>query len=266
MSSPILWILGLGLMAVLTTLLWTVSLRLRDASIIDPFWGAGFVILAWVYASATDPLTLRHGIGLALVSIWGLRLAGYLVWRKWGEPEDRRYRRLREARPEAFPARSLVTVFWLQGLLVSLISLPLLALLSSPGPDRWQWFDAAALALWIVGFLFEAGGDLQLSRFKTDPANEGEVLDTGFWRYTRHPNYFGDACVWWAFWLLSLGCSWGIWTFPAPLLMTVLLRRVSGVTLLEEDIEVRRPGYSDYVERTNAFFPWPSRSPREDSE
>ncbi|HEY1313230.1 MAG TPA: DUF1295 domain-containing protein, partial [Steroidobacteraceae bacterium] len=189
---------------------------------------------------------------LVLVTVWALRLSFYITVRNWGHGEDRRYVAIRARNEPNFPLKSLYLVFALQAGLAWIISLPLLAGILSDAP--WGAFDVLGAAFWVVGFSFEAGGDWQLARFKSDPANHGQVMDRGFWRFTRHPNYFGDFCVWWGFYLIAASAgAW--WSIIAPLLMSVLLMRVSGVTLLEKDIGERRPKYADYVRRTNAFFP-----------
>jgi len=241
-------------------LLWAVSLRLRDASIVDPFWGAGFVLAAWVSHAAAGAGGARAWLALALVTAWGLRLSVHLLRRNAGHGEDFRYAAMRRGHGKRFWWVSLFTVFLLQGALLWSISLPLQKAISASGRPAGA-LEAAAALLWAVGFLFEVVGDRQLARFKADPASRGRVLDTGLWRYTRHPNYFGDAVQWWAFGLLGLGAG-APWTLLSPALMTFLLLRVSGVALLEKDIAGRRPGYRDYVERTSAFFPLPPRPPR----
>ncbi len=193
---------------------------------------------------------------LALVAVWALRLAIYLALRNWDAPEDHRYRAIRARNEPGFRWKSLYLVFGLQALLAWLISAPLAGAIASAAP--LGALDALGAALAAFGIVFEATGDAQLARFKADPASAGKVMDRGLWRYTRHPNYFGEFCVAWGFWLLAAaGGAW--WTLFAPLLMTLLLLRVSGVALLEKDIGERRPAYRDYVARTNAFFPGPPR-------
>jgi steroid 5-alpha reductase family enzyme len=242
----------LGLM----TLLWLISLALRDSSIVDPFWGTGFVVANWVYFALTpDGFPGRKWLIAILVTIWGLRLSLYLLWRNWGKGEDFRYRKWREEAGSSWWWRSFFKVFLLQGVLLWIISIPLLAAQYSPTPDRLTVLDFMAVLVWLIGFAFEAGGDLQLARFKADPANRGKVLDKGFWRYTRHPNYFGDATQWWAYYLFA-AVAGGFWTIFSPIIMTFLLMRVSGVTLLEKTLETSKPGYKEYIESTSAFFPW----------
>ncbi|MEX2323091.1 MAG: DUF1295 domain-containing protein [Acidimicrobiia bacterium] len=234
-------------------LLWLVSLRLRNASIIDLFWGCGFVVIAWVaWLFLTGHGGGRRLLLLVLVTTWGLRLAGYLTWRNSGKGEDFRYRAMRKRWGHRFPLVNLATVFLLQAILMLIVSLPVQAGMFTGGALGVA--GSVGLALWAVGVSFETIGDLQLARFKGDPANRGNVMDRGLWRYTRHPNYFGDFCVWWGIYLVALTASTR-WTVVGPLLMSFLLLRVSGVSLLEKDIGSRRPGYAEYVRRTNAFFP-----------
>jgi len=241
--------------AVAMGLLWLVSLRLRDASIADVFWGSGFAMVAWVAAAGNSGAEPRRSLALALVTVWGLRLSLHVASRNLGHGEDARYQAMRRGHGERFWWVSLFTVFLLQGLLLWAISLPLQAVEVASGPPGLGWLDGIGISLWVLGFLFEAVADLQLRRFKADPASRGKVLDTGLWRYTRHPNYFGDALLWWGFGALALATgAW--WALASPAVMTFLLVRVSGVALLEKDIGERRPGYRAYVARTSAFVPW----------
>lgn len=247
---------GLAVALSLTTLVWLASLAKRDASIIDIFWGLGFVTLAWYYRSRVPVETFRQTLVPMLVTLWGLRLSIHILWRNWGQGEDYRYARMRAKRGTAFPLLSLVIVFWLQGSLLWLIAMPLLQVQVSRQPERGSWLDLLGLALFAIGFLFEAIGDFQLARFKSEPANRGKVMDRGLWRYTRHPNYFGDATLWWGLACLALATNGSVWTLFSPVLMTFLLLRVSGVALLEKGLSESRPEYSEYVRRTSAFVPW----------
>jgi steroid 5-alpha reductase family enzyme len=236
--------------------LWVVSLALRNSSIVDIFWGTGFVIATWVYFSLTpDGFAARKWLLSILVTLWGLRLSLYILWRNWGKPEDFRYQTWRKEAGGMWWWRSFFKVFLLQGLLMWGISVPLLGAQISATPDSLTLLDLAAILVWAVGFLFEALGDLQMARFKANPANKGKVMNTGVWRYTRHPNYFGDAAQWWAYYLMAAAAG-GFWTIFSPIIMTTLLMRVSGVTLLEKSLKETKPGYKDYMETTNAFVPW----------
>jgi steroid 5-alpha reductase family enzyme len=243
-----------AVVAALMAVTWVVSVIVGDASIVDLVWGLGFALVGWtaLAVAGTGP---RGWLVVALTTIWGLRLSGYLARRNLGHGEDRRYQRMRERSPRAFWWQSLFRVFLLQGALMWVVSLPVqaspVAQPASLGPLDWL-----GAAIWAVGLTFEAVGDFQLSRFKADPAHAGEVLDRGLWRYTRHPNYFGDFLVWWGLYAIALsGGAW--WTVLGPAVMTILLMKVSGAGLLESTIQERRPAYADYIERTNAFFPGP---------
>lgn len=252
---------GLGTALGLFTAVWLWSLVRRDASVVDLFWGLGFVAVAATYAVASGGAGPRRVLVLALVGAWGLRLSGYLAWRNLGRPEDYRYREMRERRGRSFPWVSLVSVFWLQAVILWIVSWPLAQAIASPVPARLTWVDGAGAALVAVGLLFETVGDAQLARFKARRRRAGgeaaaAVLDRGLWRYTRHPNYFGDALVWWGMGTVALATPGAAWSLIGPALMTFFLMRVSGVTLLEKRLRETKPAYRDYVRRTNAFFPW----------
>ena len=239
----------------LMILLWLVSLALKNSSIVDIFWGAGFVISNWVYFALTpDDFPLRKWLIGILVTIWGLRLSLYILWRNWRKPEDFRYQVWRKAAGSNWWWQSFFRVFLLQGVLMWTISTPLLAAQRGVLPAHLSLFDVIGVVVWAIGFFFEAAGDFQLARFKANPANKGKVMDRGVWHFTRHPNYFGDAAEWWGFYLISAFAG-GWWTIFSPILMTLFLLRVSGVALLEKTLETR-PGYKDYIERTSAFIPW----------
>jgi steroid 5-alpha reductase family enzyme len=238
---------------------WIVSLAVRDASIVDIVWGLGFVIVAWVSFTVADGPTARRWVVVVLTTVWGLRLAGYLAWRNLGKGEDPRYRAMRRRHGARFGLVSLYLVFGLQGVLMWVVSLPVQAAQVPDAPSGLVVLDFVGIALWCVGMFFETVGDVQLARFKADPASKGQVMDRGLWRYTRHPNYFGDFCVWWGLYAVALATGDAWWAIAGPLVMSVLLLRVSGVTLLERHMETRRPGYADYVRRTSAFFPRPPR-------
>jgi steroid 5-alpha reductase family enzyme len=241
---------------------WLASLRLRDASIVDRFWGGGFAMVAVSSFVYVQPGGWRAGL-LALMSIvWGLRLSIYLTLRNWGRGEDYRYQAMRGRHGAQFPRISLFTVFLLQGALAWIISLPLQLGIASKGPQAVTLLDVLGVVLWIAGLAFESAGDAQLARFKADPKNAGRVMDRGLWRYTRHPNYFGDALVWWGLYLVAASTPWGVYSILSPALMQFLLMRVSGVALLERRLVKSRPGYAEYAARTNAFYPWRPRGAR----
>lgn len=251
--------LSLALLLACFTLLWLVSLRLRDASIVDPFWGIAFVLAAGVAFPTSDGWLPRRMLVVALVGLWGGRLAWHLARRNLGHGEDARYRRWREQHGETWWWRSLWQVFLLQGVIAWVVSWPLAAAQSAQGFAGWTMWDAAGAIVVMTGLAFESIADAQLRRFKAQAASRGQVLDTGLWRYSRHPNYFGDALVWWGLFLLAAGVPGGWMTIVSPVLMTWLLMRVSGVPLLEATLATSRPGYADYVRRTSAFVPWPPR-------
>lgn len=255
------WLVGLASASTLMVVTWVGSVVQRDASLVDRVWGLTFVVLAWTYALVDARFDARTVLALTLVTVWGLRLSLFITWRNWGHGEDARYAAMRRRRPETFTARSLVTVFLLQAVLAWLISLPLLAATAIEGGGLGI-VDGLAVLVWTVGFVFEAGGDAQLSRFLADPANRGKVMDRGLWRYTRHPNYFGDTVVWWSYLVLALavGAWWGV---VGTVLMSFLIVKVSGVALTEQRMGrpgSTREGYEEYVRRTNAFIPGPRRA------
>jgi len=235
---------------------WLASLYTKDASLVDRFWGAGFVLVAFATFFQTGYDSPRDILLLVLVTIWGARLSIYITVRNWGEGEDRRYTKMRERHGHRFALVSLCTVFLLQGMLTWIIAWPLQAGIYASGPDTFTLLDWVGVFVWIVGFLFESIGDYQLARFRADPDNSGKVMDRGLWRYTRHPNYFGDALLWWGMFLVAASVPNGAYTVFAPIVMQFFLMRVSGVTLLERSLKKSRPGYEEYVRRTNSFFPW----------
>ena len=250
---------ALGTVVLFMTVVWLLSVARRDASIVDIAWGLGFLAAAWAYQVSAEAATSRQVLVLVLLHLWGLRLALHLLRRNWGSPEDRRYRRMRERGGGSFWWASLFKVFWLQAALAWIVSAPVGVALLAEAPATLGGLDGLGIALVAVGLLFEAGGDWQLARFRRDPANRGRVCDSGFWRYTRHPNYFGDAVVWWGFFAFAAATPGGWWSAVGPLLMTVLLVRVSGVAMLEPDLRRSKPGYRAYIARTSPFFPWPPR-------
>jgi steroid 5-alpha reductase family enzyme len=235
---------------------WLISLPRRNVDGVDTLWPLMFLLAIFLYAGFPAE-TVRGRLLFVLVAIWALRLSIYITARNWGHEEDRRYQAIRARNQPGFAISSVYRVFAFQAVLAWVISLPLLGAVAAPEAPLGL-LDYLGVTLWVIGFCFEAGGDWQLARFKRDPANAGKVLDRGFWRYTRHPNYFGDFAIWWGFYLIALSAgAW--WSLLGPLLMSVLLLRVSGVALLEKDIGQRRPAYADYIRRTNAFFPGPRK-------
>ncbi len=244
--------------AVLMLTTWLESLRREDVSIVDLIWGPAFALVALVCALAGDADAQIRWLLFAITAVWGLRLGIHLTRRKRREPEeDRRYAVMRERKGTGFPLWSLRMVFATQGLLVLVVSLPI-----QFAATRDADITAAVIpgiVAFLIGLAFETIGDTQLSAFKADESNKGQVMDRGLWRYTRHPNYFGDFMVWWGIWLVALATGGTWWTVIGPIVMSVLLIRVSGAGLLEKDIGDRRPGYAEYIKRTSGFFPLPPR-------
>ncbi len=252
--SP-LYLKGLLLIFSLMTTLWVISVILKNVSIVDMFWGMGFVIVNTFYFLNTET-TLSKIILFILVTLWGLRLSIYLAWRNIGKPEDFRYQEFRKKYGDKnYWWISYFQTFLLQGILMGIISLPLLGVNLYATSKSLTVLDYLGIVIWIIGFVFEAGGDMQLVRFKKDKSNKGKVLDKGFWRYTRHPNYFGDAAVWWGFGLLCLSVG-SYWLVAGSVIMTLLIIKVSGVVLLEKTLKDQKPEYRDYIQKTSSFLPW----------
>lgn len=241
---------------IMMTILWIASMIIKNVSIVDLFWGLGFVFASVYYFLKSGGNDHRKMIVMVLVAAWGLRLSLYLSWRNIGKGEDFRYREFRRKYGEKrYWWISFFQTFLLQGVLMWLISAPLLGA-QFFGTDKPVGIpDYIGLGLWIIGILFEAGGDLQLAIFKANPSNKGKVLNTGFWRYTRHPNYFGDSAVWWGYGIFCLAAGSYL---PAlgSVLMTLMIIKVSGVALLEKSLKDQKPEYKEYIEKTSAFLPW----------
>ena len=238
--------------------LWLCSLILKDASIIDRFWGFGFVLIAWVLALLlpAQALSTTQTLMVVIVSIWGIRLSLYIHFRNQGHGEDYRYQEMRQHHGKNFWWYSFLSVFSLQGILMLIVSAPLVVVMSQPQVGEFTAFGIAGSVLWLVGFIFEAGGDWQLSSFKKNPANKGQLLRTGLWSLTRHPNYFGDSLQWWGFGCIALPYGTiGALSLVGPLVMTLFIRKVSGVDLLEKSLSNSKPGYQEYIASTPPFFP-----------
>ena len=244
------------LIFILVSLLWVLSVFLKNVSIVDLFWGMGFVIVNAVYFYNSGDFFHRKVLLLVLVTIWGLRLFLHLAWRNIGKGEDFRYQEFRRNYgAERYWWVSYFQVFLLQGALIMLVSLPLLGVNAQTNSDGLNWMDYLGILIFMIGFIFEAGGDFQLARFKNNPNNKGKVLNTGFWKYTRHPNYFGDSAVWWSFGIFSIAAG-AYWQIIGSILMTLIITKVSGVSLLEKSLTDTKPQYRDYIQKTNSFFPW----------
>jgi steroid 5-alpha reductase family enzyme len=253
------YLVGLLVVLIAVTLVWLLSLQLRDSSIVDIFWGTGFVLVGFTYFALSENGSAdRKMLLMTLVTLWGLRLSLHIGYRNFGKGEDFRYARWREEAGASWWWRSFFKVFLLQGGILWIVSMPLLGAQYSDTPPQTGILDWIGVAIWAIGFFFEAVGDWQLLRFRANPANRGKVLDTGLWRYTRHPNYFGDAVQWWGFYVIALSAgAW--WSVISPILMTFLLMRVSGVSMLEDTLRNTKPTYHEYIRRTSAFFPLPPR-------
>jgi len=237
---------------------WVVSLAIRNASIVDIVWGLGFPIVAVVTFIGDSDRGSLDTLIVVMVVVWGLRLGGYLAWRNLGHEEDYRYRAMRRRWGSRFPLVSLLTVFTLQGTLMWVVSLPVQL------SHRGEGGSIGGIALigavvWVTGLLFESVGDWQLTRFKSDPSNAGKVMDRGLWRYTRHPNYFGDCLVWWGIAITASTVPIARWGLIGAVVMNVLLVRVSGKALLERSLSKRKDGWSEYAARTSGFIPRPPR-------
>jgi len=247
---------GALLIISLLTILWLISVFIKNVSIVDIFWGMGFLFINIYYFLASDEFYTRKIILLVLVTLWALRLSIYLAWRNIGKGEDYRYQEFRKKYgEERYWWVSFFQVFLLQGILIVLVSLPLLATNFETQNDYLNLFDYLAILFWVIGFIFESAGDYQLSKFKMNPNNKGKVLNTGLWKYTRHPNYFGDTMVWWAYAIFSI-VSQNYWSFIGSIIMTLLIVKVSGVALLEKSLKDKKLEYLEYIRKTNSFFPW----------
>ncbi|HSI28324.1 MAG: DUF1295 domain-containing protein [Methylophilus sp.] len=230
---------------------WLLSFATHHYSHVDSMWSLFMVITAYVSAIFYYDLSVRACLVLALVTLWALRLSIFLTWRNWGN-EDHRYDTIRNNNEPHFWFKSVYIIFGLQALLAWVISYPLYTAVTSQAP--LQWLDWAATLLFALGFYWEVVADIQLTRFRSRPGHENKVLNTGLWRYSRHPNYFGESMIWWSFALFGAATG-DHWVWLSPVIMTVLLLKVSGVSLMEKTIHSRRPGYEQYVKNTNAFIP-----------
>ncbi|WP_191563580.1 DUF1295 domain-containing protein [Janibacter melonis] len=269
MTSALPWgdvALNLGVSVLATAVfigvIMATAVAIKNHSIIDIFWGPGFVVVAvvsYLLSAGSGGDDTRRLVVLLLTAVWGLRLGLHIGRRNLGHGQDPRYTRLLASRKGGSLVVFLVRqVYGLQGLLIVLVSLPVQLAMYESAP--LGVVGAVGIAIWVVGFTFEAVGDWQLSRFKADPANEGRIMDRGLWAWTRHPNYFGDSCVWVGLWVLALGHWAGLLTVIAPFVMTKLLVSYSGKKLLEKGMRRKRgAAYEDYIARTSGFFPMPPK-------
>jgi steroid 5-alpha reductase family enzyme len=258
MTAP-LW--GLVFVAGSATLLWLWSLRIRDVSIIDIFWGPGIAGVVDIAAILGQASGSRVTAALFLVNLWAVRLAVHIFARRASpdlEGEDRRYAAMRRQYGPRWWWWSLVQVFLLQAILIWFIAAPLVAAMLS-GRGTMALLDYLGIGIAAIALFTEALADFQLTRFRADPANRGKVMDRGLWRWSRHPNYFGEAMMWWGFFLIGFSASQAWWLILSPLVVTFLLLQ-AGIPLMEGGIENRRPAYADYKRRVSAFLPWPPRN------
>jgi steroid 5-alpha reductase family enzyme len=247
---------NLAAVAILMTAGWLISVAMRNVTLVDSLWGLGFVLIAWLSFAAADGYPPRKWTIALLTTIWGFRLSAYLSWRNWGKGEDPRYGMWRRASGAKFWIVSLFKVFWLQALFLWVIAGVIQYPQFHTAPARLTIWDALGVMVWTVGFAFETVADGQLARFKSDPHNAGRVMDRGLWRYSRHPNYFGECLIWWGFFLIALPVPGGAWTVISPIMITLVLLKMTGVALTERTIVEHRPAYRDYQRRTSAFIPW----------
>lgn len=253
-SHVLAW--NLAAVAALMTLGWLISLPTRNVTVVDSLWGLGFVLIVWISFALTEGYAARKWIVAVLTSIWGLRLCAHLSWRNWGQGEDPRYGTWRQASGESFWIVSLFKVFWLQALFLWVIALVVQLPQVPAEPAHLTLWDTLGVIVWCAGFVLETVADAQLARFKSDPRNAGQVMDRGLWRYSRHPNYFGECLIWWGLFLIAVSVPGGLWTVISPVIITLVLLKMTGVALTERTIVGHRPAYRDYQRRTSAFIPW----------
>jgi steroid 5-alpha reductase family enzyme len=249
-----IFVLSIILLLVYMTTVFLFALFLEDNSIVDVAYGLAFVLIGWVGLLLLGNGHTRQWLIVVLVTAWGARLAIHLFLKKQGKGEDFRYRQWREEWGDTFVWRSFLQVFMLQGTVIFLIALPVQLVINEPGGSIGS-LDRIGILIWLIGFGFEAVGDWQLLRFKKNPENQGKIIQHGLWRYTRHPNYFGEAVLWWGIFLIALNAGYGMWAVISPVLIGFLLLKVSGIPMLEKKYE-NDPDFIAYKARTNAFFPW----------
>ena len=242
-----------AILLVIAIVLWISSRVKNDVAIVDSFWSLMILAAGLCFFLSADNISGRSMVVITLLSIWAIRLSAHITWRNWGKEEDVRYQTIRANNQPNFEFKSLYIVFLLQAFLALLVALPMMSIFNAE--SSWTQLDTLASALWLFGMLFESVSDYQLARFKSSAVNQGKVMDKGLWRFSRHPNYFGEFCIWWAFFLFAVSSGYW-WSILSPLLMSILLLKVSGVSLLESTIAHRRPEYAKYIETTSAFFPW----------
>lgn len=239
---------------------WVVSVVRHNVALADRIWSVLIMVSAAVFVAGLLPLRDRVAVMLVLGMVWALRLSWFITWRSWGLPEDRRYAQMRARNAPHFASKSLVLVFGLQAVLAWLVAMPFLAAAAAPGAaNGWSALDSMGLAMALFGLLFEATADAQMASFKAAAPQAGAVMNQGLWHYSRHPNYFGESCLWWGMGLLALSAGGG-WALLSPVLVTILLLKVSGANLQEPHLMARSPAYADYMRRTSAFLPRPPKA------
>lgn len=238
------------------TVMWIISVAKKDASLVDIFWGIGFILVAWSSFMSGHGYFARNLILSILATLWGLRLSIYIFIRNWGNGEDPRYKAMRAKHGKNFWIKSFFTVFLFQGLMMFLVSLSLQIGQVYPEPGYIIATDIAGIVVWSVGFFFETVSDYQMYVFKSNDANSGMVMNRGLWRFSRHPNYFGEATMWWGIFIIAAPLPYGLISVISPILITFLLLKVSGVVMLEKSLKETKPEYKEYIEKTNAFIPW----------
>ena len=264
MDTLLIYVLNFTAVALMMLVGWLISLRRRNVTVVDSLWGIGFVLIAWITFIFADGYTGRALVLALLTTIWGGRLSIYLAWRNKDKKEDPRYGTWRQKYGDRFWIVSLFNVFLIQALFLWVIALAMQYGQMAAAPDRLTWLDYLGVTMWLTGFVFEAVGDWQLTRFKADPANKDKVMDQGLWAYTRHPNYFGEALLWWGIFLIALSTPGSFWTIISPVVITLTLVKMTGIALTEKVILEKKPIYSGYMARTSAFFPWfPKRGENE---
>lgn len=256
MSMLTLAFSGLLAATILMAIGWIISVARRDAGVVDALWGPAITVTGLAYLAFAPTLTMRGLLAVTLAGIWALRLSAHVLVRNHGRPEDRRYQEIRARNEPGFWWKSAYLVFLLQAVLAWIVGWPLFGAVTST--SALGWIDAAGVALWLFGLAFESVADGQLLHFQRTPAAARGVMDRGLWRYSRHPNYFGEFCLWWGLWLIAAGGG-AAWTAAGPALLSFFLLKVSGVALTEKNIASRRPEYQAYVRRTSAFIPRPPR-------
>jgi steroid 5-alpha reductase family enzyme len=226
----------------------------KDNSVIDVFYGLGYIVLIWSGLFLSNTFPPRKIIITSLVTLWGLRLAIYILIRNWGKPEDYRYQAIRKKMGNNVVLKSFGRIYMFQGLIIFLVGFPELFATTSVNM-KVSWLDLVGTLTWILGFYFEAVGDFQLRRFLKNPVNKGKILDQGLWKFTQHPNYFGEVTMWWGLYLMVINVPWGFVTIFGPIIINFMIIKVSGVRLLNKRFE-KDDKYTDYKKKTSAFIPW----------